>query len=410
MASLPMTAKNAGGPRYAGPIFDADTHVYETDAAFDEYFPADLKAQWGISQRFGPDGKFAIYVGDRKVETSADHTYPDNRVPAPGKLHEWLRSVKEGKANIDISVPMTRDMQYPVERIAKLDEWEVASSLIYCGQLVSVMSYLSDPHVSDRVLEGYNRWLLDTWSFDYQGRIFACPVVTLDNLDHACAQARWFAQNGARAIVMPMGPTNGKAPAYTDHDPFWSIINDAGIRVVYHIGEAIYMRDHMAVWGEPMQQPRMHQSAFVWHHGFSERPMVETLSSLIYWNFFERFPNIKVLSAENGAEWVPALLTKMDKVRGIARMGHWPGGPLKERPSRIFQRHVGVVAYPEDDLVDLIGQTGNSDWILMGSDYPHAEGTQTPRDFADIACNGICAEDTRKVMYENGMRFMGLAI
>lgn len=396
------------GPVYTGPIFDADTHLFETDDAFDEYFPQDLKQDWKIEARYGPDGQFAFYVGDRKVETGADHTHPDNRVPAPGKLHDWLRAIKEGKENIDFTVQMTADMQHPGERLAKLDEWGVASSLLYCGNLVAVFSYLSDPVVADRVLAGYNRWLYDQWSFDREGRIFACPLVTLNDIDNACRQARWFAQNGARAILMPMGPTNGKAPGHTDHDPFWSIINEAGIRVVYHIGEAIYLKDHMAVWGEPMQQPRMHQSAFVWHHGFSERPVVETLSSLIYWNFFERFPDIRVLSAENGAEWVPSLLTKMDKVRGIARMGNWPGGPLKERPSKIFLRNVGVVAYPEDDVQALIDQTGEADWILMGSDYPHAEGTETPGMFADEALRGVSAADTRKIMYENGMRFMGL--
>ena len=114
------------------------------------------------------------------------------------------------------------------------------------------------------------------------------------------------------------------------------------------------MKDHMAVWGEPVQQSRQRQTAFVWMHGYSERPVVETLSSLIFWNFFARFPKIRVLSAENGAEWVPSMLVKMDKCRGMAKNGYWPGGQLKERPSHIFKRHVSVVAYPEDDLKSIV--------------------------------------------------------
>jgi len=81
---------------------------------------------------------------------------------------------------------------------------------------------------------------------------------------------------------------------------------------------------------------------------------------------------------------------------------------LKERPSRIFQRHVGVVAYPEDDIKSIVEQTGSADWILMGSDYPHSEGVPEPRIFADEACRDLSDEDTRKVMYANGMSFMGL--
>jgi predicted TIM-barrel fold metal-dependent hydrolase len=259
------------------------------------------------------------------------------------------------------------------------------------------------------VFHAYNQWMKDQWGLNYADRIFSCPILTLADVDKACAQAEWAAENGARLVLMPMGPINGKAPAHPDHDRFWSILNEAGIGVVFHVSEAIYMKSHMRIWGEPMQKSRLRQTAFVWMHGYSERPVIETISSFIFWNFFERFRNIKILSAENGAEWVPATLVKMDKCRGMARNGYWPGGQLKERPSRIFMRHVGVVAYPEDDLELLVDQTGSADWIRMGSDYPHSEGVAEPRLFAAEACRKLNAADTRKIMYENGMRFMGLA-
>jgi predicted TIM-barrel fold metal-dependent hydrolase len=67
-----------------------------------------------------------------------------------------------------------------------------------------------------------------------------------------------------------------------------------------------------------------------------------------------------------------------------------------------------VVAYPEDDQKSIVDQVGSADWLLMGSDYPHAEGVEEPRIFAEEGCRELSAEDTRKIMYENGMRFMGL--
>ena len=219
-------------------------------------------------------------------------------------------------------------------------------------------------------------------------------------------EAEWAIKNGTRLFLMPMGPFDGKPPAHPDFDRFWSLLNEAHCRVVYHVSEAIYMKDHMAVWGEPVQQSRQRQTAFVWMHGYSERPVVETISSLIFWNFFARFPNLRVLSAENGAEWVPSTLIKMDKCRGMAKNGYWPGGQLKERPSNIFKRHVGVVAYPEDDLKAIVDQVGAHEWMIMGSDYPHAEGVPTPREFADEACTELSAEQTRAVMHDNGRRFL----
>jgi predicted TIM-barrel fold metal-dependent hydrolase len=173
---------------------------------------------------------------------------------------------------------------------------------------------------------------------------------------------------------MPMGPFGGKPPAHPDFDRFWSLLDEASCRVVYHVSEAIYMKDHMAVWGEPVQQSASGRPPSCGCMATASDRWSRRLSSLIFWNFFARFPNIRVLSAENGAEWVPSMLVKMDKCRGMAKNGTGRGGQLKERPSNIFKRHVSVVAYPEDDLKSIVDQVGSHEWIVMGSDYPHAEG------------------------------------
>jgi predicted TIM-barrel fold metal-dependent hydrolase len=393
-------------PAYDGPIFDADTHLYEAEDAFRRHLPPDLQKEWGFHYEIEGPSRI-LYIGHRKVEVSAGYYTADGKVPAPGKLHEWLRAMAQGKAEVDMRVAKTPDMLSAAPRIQKMNEFGVEKAFIYCGDMVSGVSYLDDPPAAARILHAYNQWMLDDWQFTYQDRLFSAPVITLHDLDWACKEAKWAVENNARLILMPMGPANNRAPAHPDHDRFWSILNEAHVRVVYHVSEAIYLKDHMAVWGERMQSSRLKQTAFVWMHGYSERPVIETLSSFLFWNFFERFPNIKLLSAENGAEWVPAMLRKMDKVRGIAKNGHWPSGQLKERPSRIFKRHIGVVAYPEDDLAQIIEQCdGDASWILMGSDYPHSEGVPEPRDFMKEACEGLTAEQVRMVMYDNALRFM----
>ena len=88
-----------------------------------------------------------------------------------------------------------------------------------------------------------------------------------------------------------------------------------------------------------------------------------------------------MISAENGANWLPSFLEKMDKMRGMAKNGYWPNGQLSERPSKIFRRHCYVVAYPEDDVKGIVEKIGGAENILMGSDFPHAEGVPEPRDF-----------------------------
>jgi predicted TIM-barrel fold metal-dependent hydrolase len=391
---------------YSGAIFDADTHFYETEDAFSRYLPAKFKKDWEFHYETQPGGNRALFIGDRKVEISDGYFSADGRVPPPGKLHEWLRAMKQGKANVDMRVAPTADMYSLKPRLKKMDEFGVEACTLFLGEMVSCISYLDEPVAANEILHAYNRWMHDEWTFNYDNRVYSTPAVTLADLDLAVAEAKWLVARGVRVIVMPMGPFNGKSPADPYFDPFWSILNEAGVRVAYHVSEAIYMKDHMAVWGERVQQSRQRQSAFIWMHGYSERPVVETLSSFIFYNFFARFPNVKLCSAENGAEWVPSMLVKMDKSRGMARNSYWPCGQLEQRPSQIFKENVFVVAYPEDNVQAIIEQTGSADFLLMGSDYPHAEGVPTPQDFLTEALEGVSAADVRKIMYDNGRKFL----
>jgi predicted TIM-barrel fold metal-dependent hydrolase len=99
---------------------------------------------------------------------------------------------------------------------------------------------------------------------------------------------------------------------------------------------------------------------------------------------FGRFPGLNVLVAEHGAEWVPFFTKHMDKSRGMGRNGPWIGGKLTERPSTIFREHVRVVPYPEDDIPAIVAAMGYDDCLVMGSDYPHAEGLAEPADFVKL--------------------------
>ena len=139
---------------------------------------------------------------------------------------------------------------------------------------------------------------------------------------------------------------------------------------------------------------------------YSEIPVQMTLANIVYHNFFERFPNIRIVSAENGANWLPSFLEKMDKMRGMAKNGYWPCGQLKERPSRIFRRHCYVVAYPEDDVKGIVEKIGGAECILMGSDYP-ARGRRA--EAARLLHGGVdelSADDARAIMHDNGRRLL----
>jgi predicted TIM-barrel fold metal-dependent hydrolase len=90
----------------------------------------------------------------------------------------------------------------------------------------------------------------------------------------------------------------------------------------------------------------------------------------------------------------------------MGRRGPWIGGRLSERPSAIFQRHVRVAPYPEDDVVEIVRTLGQCDSIVMGSDYPHGEGFANPADFADLL-TALPEDDRRKILRDNALVLVG---
>ncbi len=231
------------------------------------------------------------------------------------------------------------------------------------------------------ICESFNRWLDDAWGFDYRGRIFGVPFLTLVDLDAAVRELDRVLGRGARVVHLLFTPVNGRTVAHPDFDPFWARLAEAGVPVAFHGAEAGYCDLFSAAYGERRRPPAHAQSAFqravLW-----ERPIIDTLAALVLHNLFGRFPTLQAMSIENGSAWVPYLLRVMDKAEKTGAYGEWIGGRITDHPSALFTRHVSVAPFDDDDirgLVDLIG----ADRVLLGSDYPHPEGLAEPRRMLD---------------------------
>ncbi len=402
--------------RYTRPIFDGDTHIQEDNFDFfKKYLPEEYQAEWLPLIRHGEHG-YGIYIGETPVLPAMGEIAEDGSCPPPGKLKEWLAALSSGKEITERFMP-TPDFYRCKERLEKLEEWNVDGSVLFIGQFVGTLGVLGEmvgthgAEGANAVLHAYNEYMLDEWSFNANDRIYSTPCIGLWDIDWAVKELKWAVENGARIIVMPMGPANGKAAADPIYDEFWQIVNDNEIVVSFHVSEANFMHSVIREFGElPMQNRRAGQTAWQWMFTYSEIPVMMTMASFIFLNFFERFPKIKMVSVENGCEWVPRFLYKMDKMRGMARNGFWPQGQMKERPSAVFKRHCFVVAYPEDDVKRVVDELGTADPILMGSDYPHAEGSPTPGDFVQEGCVGLTEAQLDAIMFTNGRRMLPKAL
>ena len=107
-----------------------------------------------------------------------------------------------------------------------------------------------------------------------------------------------------------------------------------------------------------------------------ERAIYDFLLTLVYDRLFERFPNLRVASIENGSGFLGDLFVKIEQSK--ARMPNY----YKEDPAVLFREHVWINPFWEDKIMDVMGHMG-ADRVIYGSDWPHLDGMGPPREIFD---------------------------
>jgi len=390
-------------------MFDCDTHCYEPRDSFTRHLPEDLLDRAIAPVRLA-SGQETILADNRVAVFNSEQGLGFDLAYRPGSLKEMLRQMASGNPDENYQPePMRPEYQERAARVEQLDRQGVAGCVLYPSAMaLSVENYIKDPRVAFANVHAFNLWYDETWGFNRGDGIYATALLSLKDRDLAVSELEHVLDCGARVVLLPTGPAHGRSPGDPWFDPIWARLNEAGTVVAFHIMEHWYNEHIAPAWGLDPTPASWHMSAWQWQNTFGQRPIEETLSALIFDNLFGRFPNLRVLVSEHGAEWAPQFVRHMDKSRGMGRNGPWVGGRLTDRPSEIFRRHVRVTPYPEDDVPSIVEGLGQADSLVMGSDYPHAEGLAEPADFAKLL-ESLSVEDQDKILWANAAEMFGLS-
>ena len=378
--------------------FDADNHYYEAMDAFTRHVEPEY-AKRGM-QWAEIDGRTRLLVGGRVNRFIPNPTF--DRLAKPGSLEQYFRGRNEDGSSVvelfgalEPVDPAYRDRDV---RLKVMDDQQLDGALFFPTLGVGMEQALSDDLPAARaVFRAFNRWLDDDWGFHYRERIFAAPYLTLSDVDECVAELEWVLDRGARVVIFQYGPvltpTGYKSPGDECFDPVWARIEEAGIVAGFHGGDSAYSRLG-AMWGESGEAEafrfRLMRSAI------SASPIADTMAALMLHGVPSRFPGVRLLAVETGAEWVAPLLYRLGKVYKQQPKA------FDDDPREVFKRNVWVSPFYENDLAELAELIG-ADHMLMGSDWPHTEGLSEPLSFVDDLIDaGFRQDDIQKICHDNG--------
>jgi len=364
--------------QFEGQFFDADNHYYESRDAFTRHVPKGMQSrcvQW-VTMENGR--KYHSIAG--KIDRFTNPTF--DPISKPGVLRELFRGNPNGATSNELIrsslEPMPPEYMNREARLSKLDEQGLEATWLFPTLAILYEELLkNDVEALCTTYTAFNQWLDEDWGFNYKNRLFAAPYISLADVEWACDELEKALARDARVLVMRpsavytrRGPRN---PAATEFDPFWSRVNEAGVTVVAHIGATRHDSNGYDVKNQDVLSMGPKPSVTNFHRA---RNINDFLASLLFDRLFERYPNLRIASVENGSELLGELLTALAHSKDRTPTFY------TDDPGDSFKEHVWVNPFWEDDISEIIDFMGE-DHVIVGSDWPHMEGLEHPRDIFD---------------------------
>ncbi len=250
---------------------------------------------------------------------------------------------------------------------------------------------------ADHALQSVGAWAYNRWLAEFcahaPGRHAGVALMTVHDVGEALRQVEWAGENGLRGVLLPAGV--GDLPFYHHprYEPIWSICEERGLVLHTHVGSAT------PDYGDLPGAGALFAYESLW---FSHRP----LWFLIWGGVFERHPELSIVFAEQGADWVPDTLRIMDNL--YLHMFRHEQKRLSMKPSEYWARQCYVEAMflsrREARLRERIG-IGS---LLWGSDYPHYEGSwPRSKELIATALKDVNESQRRAILSENAAALYG---
>ncbi len=280
----------------------------------------------------------------------------------------------------------------PAERLKEQDQDGVSAEVLYTsfGMLLYGMD---NAELRAAAFRAFNDYAADYCSYNPRRLVGLCSV-TLEDIPGAVAELKRCAQKGFKGVMICCSPPDERPFSHPDYDPFWAAAQDLNLPVSLHIltGSRGHGIDFSKILVSYMRLPSEIQ---------------RTLSFMIFAGVLERFPRLKLISAECDTSWIPHFMYRLD--HAYDRLRHFEHVSLPMLPSEYVKRQVYATFQFETMRKDLVEVYG-ADNMMWSSDYPHTD-SPWPRSRQYIegdAFQRITPEETQKIVGDNAARLYSI--
>ena len=290
----------------------------------------------------------------------------------------------------------------PVERIRDQEVDGVDAEVLYPTLGMTLFS-MPGAELQRACFGVYNDWLAEFCRHDPR-RLHGVGLISLEDVGLAVRDVGRIAEQGMRGAMIWGSPPEDRPYSDRGYDPFWQAACEHELPVSLHI-----------VTGRGRQATRL-GAALKGSAGARRNPGItystvtheiqESLATLVFGGVLERFPGLRIVSAENDVGWLPHFMYRMD--HGFDKYSAMLPEKLSMRPSQYLRRQVWAT-FQDDPVGPATWELFGEDNYMWASDFPHSDST-FPESHAWIDKNfeGVPAAVRRKIVFSNAVALYGM--
>jgi predicted TIM-barrel fold metal-dependent hydrolase len=294
----------------------------------------------------------------------------------------------------------------PAERLKDQEIDGLQGEVVY-SSLGMPLFGLEDPELQRGCFAAYNDWVSEFCSYS-PNRLFGIALIGLEDVKEGVKELERCRKKGLRgALIAGLSPQDRP---YTSrvYDPFWQAAGELGMPISLHVVSAAKRKHLLTPTAQQIaaaegDAPGIGMIAL---YMFLTTDVQQSMFMIVLSGVLDRFPKLKIVSAENDTGWLPHFMFRMD--HAYEKLHHRANLNLEMTPGELMRRQV-FATFQDDPIGPMTYKYFGTDNYMWASDFPHPDSTfpdshkVIERDF-----EGIPEDVKKKMVFDNVKRLYGI--
>jgi uncharacterized protein len=363
-------------------VISADSHINEPPGTWMERVPAKFKdaaprivttSDGGEGWKFPDEPQVHSFGLVSATLQRGEARAPERYIPSGLKFDEVARGSWDPRQHVE-------DM--------RTDGCD--ASIVYFGVAASMYN-IKERDLRLACFRAFNDWLGEFCSYD-PIRLMGPPLLpveeesTQDALDELHRNIeRWH----IRSAQIPIFPWKRYHDKF--YDPLWALAQELDLPLAFHRG-----LNRPFAFGAPSQGGPWMANQVMRDFSYSM-----PLADIVFGGVFDRFPNLKIVSAEGRTGWLIHFVQRADE--SLRRHGPWLNVKLNRLPSDCVKHNI-YSTFIDDRAGILMRELIGVDTQMWSSDYPHSDSTwPNSMKIIEEQFEGVPAGDKHKMIAGNAV-------